>query len=114
MDVDGLKLLVDPFITDNPAASVKVEDLEADFILISHGHGDHVGDAVSIAKRTGALVISNFEIASWFEKKGIQAHGHHIGGGFRPPSSVPPPLFKDAGKRVPIRSACHATDPTMV
>lgn len=79
------KLLVDPFITDNPSASVKVDDLDADYILISHGHGDHVGDAVNLANRTGAMIISNFEIASWFEKKGVKAHGQHIGGGYHHP-----------------------------
>jgi L-ascorbate metabolism protein UlaG (beta-lactamase superfamily) len=85
LTIDGSKLLLDPFITDNPAATAKADDLQADFILISHGHSDHVGDAVAIAKRTGAIVISNFEIASWFEAKGFQAHGQHIGGGFQHP-----------------------------
>ncbi len=85
LTVDGVKLILDPFITDNPVAAVTADDLQADFILISHGHGDHVGDAVEIAKRTGATVISNFEIASWFEEKGIQAHGQHNGGGFHHP-----------------------------
>jgi L-ascorbate metabolism protein UlaG (beta-lactamase superfamily) len=83
--IDDLKLLLDPFISDNPVAPVKADELEADFVLISHGHGDHVGDSVAIAKRTGALVISNFEIATWFEGKGIQAHGQHIGGGYQHP-----------------------------
>jgi L-ascorbate metabolism protein UlaG (beta-lactamase superfamily) len=79
------KLLVDPFISDNPSATVNADDLAADFILISHGHGDHVGDAVSIAKRTNALVISNYEIASWFENQGMNTHAQHIGGGFLHP-----------------------------
>lgn len=59
--------------------------MQADFILVSHGHGDHVGDAVSIARRTGALVISNFEISNWFEKQNIKTHAQHIGGGYRHP-----------------------------
>jgi L-ascorbate metabolism protein UlaG (beta-lactamase superfamily) len=79
------KLLIDPFITDNPSATVSADELEADFILISHGHGDHVGDAVDIAKRTGALIISNFEIATWFEKQGLDVHAQHIGGGYLHP-----------------------------
>ena len=58
------------------------DDVEADFILISHGHGDHVGDTVAIAKRTGALVISNFEIAGWLDNQGVKnMHPLHIGGG---------------------------------
>jgi L-ascorbate metabolism protein UlaG (beta-lactamase superfamily) len=83
--VDDHKLLLDPFITDNPMAVIDADDLQADFILISHGHGDHVGDAVAIAKRTGATIITNFEIACWFEEKGIQTHAQHIGGGFQHP-----------------------------
>jgi L-ascorbate metabolism protein UlaG (beta-lactamase superfamily) len=85
MTVNDEKLLVDPFITDNPTTPVKAEELEADFILISHGHGDHVGDAISIAKRTGAMIISNYEIASWFQEQGIDAHPQHIGGGHQYP-----------------------------
>ncbi len=85
LDVEGTKLLVDPFFTDNPAATVKPEAVEAQYILVSHGHGDHVGDAVAIARRTGATVISNFEICNWFQGQGIQAHPQHIGGGFQHP-----------------------------
>jgi L-ascorbate metabolism protein UlaG (beta-lactamase superfamily) len=85
LDVDGIKLLVDPFLNDNPAGVVKADAVEADFILISHGHGDHVGDAVAIAERTSALVISSAEIASWFKDQGIKAHAQHIGGGFHHP-----------------------------
>jgi L-ascorbate metabolism protein UlaG (beta-lactamase superfamily) len=85
LETSGKKLLVDPFLTDNPAASTTADALDPDYILISHGHGDHTGDAVSIAKRTGALVISNFEIATWFEAQGLQAHAQHIGGGHHYP-----------------------------
>lgn len=85
LETGGYKLLIDPFFTDNPAASMPADRAEADFILISHGHGDHVGDAVNIAKRTGALVISNFEIATWFENQGIEAHPQHLGGGYQHP-----------------------------
>lgn len=86
LETDGYKLLIDPFFTDNPAASTSADDLKADFILISHGHGDHVGDTVSIAKRTGALVISNFEIANWLGAQGLEkVHPQHIGGGYQHP-----------------------------
>ena len=54
-------------------------------ILITHGHSDHVGDSVAIARRTGATIISNFEIASWYTTQGLTAHGQHIGGGFHYP-----------------------------
>jgi L-ascorbate metabolism protein UlaG (beta-lactamase superfamily) len=85
LQVGDQYLLIDPFLKDNPAASVDPGDLEADFILVSHGHGDHVGDAVSIAKRTGAMVISNAEIAGWFGKQGITTHAQHLGGGYMYP-----------------------------
>lgn len=65
-------ILIDPFLTGNPLAPVSADDLEADFILLSHGHGDHVGDTVAIAKRTGATVVGNFEVAGWIGKQGIE------------------------------------------
>jgi L-ascorbate metabolism protein UlaG (beta-lactamase superfamily) len=79
--VAGTHLVIDPFLTENPAASAKETDLKADYILVSHGHGDHVGDLESLAKRTGALVIANNEIAGYFAKKGLKTHGQQIGGG---------------------------------
>src|SRR3989337_4092103 len=85
LDVAGKHILVDPFLTDNPSAMAKPEPLSPDYIWISHGHGDHMGDALAIAQRCGATVISNFEIASWFESKGVTTHAQHIGGGHRPP-----------------------------
>ena len=81
LDIDGIKVVVDPFLTGNPATTLKPEQVQADYILITHGHGDHVGDAVAIAKRTGAKVISVNEIAAWFQKQGIESHGQHLGGG---------------------------------
>jgi len=85
LQVGQYKLLVDPFLTGNPAAMATPETVPADFILLSHGHGDHVGDAVAIAKRTGATIISNFEIANWVQAQGLNAHAQHLGGGFKHP-----------------------------
>ncbi len=85
LEVAEKRILVDPFLTDNPAATAKPESLAPDYIWVSHGHGDHTGDALAIAKRCGATVISNFEIASWFESKGVTTHAQHIGGGHRYP-----------------------------
>ena len=83
IETDGTRLLVDPFISGNPLAPVKPDEISADYILVSHGHGDHVGDTVDIAKRTGATVISNFEIHNWLLKQGVEnLHPQHIGGGF--------------------------------
>jgi L-ascorbate metabolism protein UlaG (beta-lactamase superfamily) len=76
-------LLIDPFLTGNDLADVGPDQVQADYVLVSHGHGDHVGDAVAIAKRTGATTISNFEIQNWFLAQGVEsAHPLHIGGGF--------------------------------
>jgi L-ascorbate metabolism protein UlaG (beta-lactamase superfamily) len=79
----GKTLLFDPFITPNPLAKhIKIEAIEADYILISHGHFDHINDAVAIGKRTGATVISNFEIVSWLSKQGLEkTHPLNHGGG---------------------------------
>lgn len=82
----GDTIVVDPFFTDNPAAKTKAADVNPDYILISHGHGDHVGDALDIARRTNALVISNFEISGWFSQHGHEnVHAQHIGGGYQHP-----------------------------
>jgi len=84
--VNGTKLLTDPFLTGNPLAPVSADDVEVDTILVSHGHGDHVGDTVAIAKRTGATVVSNFEIHNWLQSQGLEKlHPQHIGGGFDHP-----------------------------
>jgi L-ascorbate metabolism protein UlaG (beta-lactamase superfamily) len=85
LDIDGIKILVDPFFTGNPAASATADSVDADFILVSHGHGDHLGDAIDIAKRTGATVISNAEISGWLAKQGINTHAQHLGGGYYHP-----------------------------
>jgi L-ascorbate metabolism protein UlaG (beta-lactamase superfamily) len=85
LEIGTYHILVDPFLTGNPAAAITADKVPADFILITHGHGDHIGDTAQIAKRTNATVISNFEIAEWFEKKGIKSHGQHLGGGFNHP-----------------------------
>jgi L-ascorbate metabolism protein UlaG (beta-lactamase superfamily) len=88
LEIDGQKILIDPFFTDNPTATVVPDRVQANFIIVSHGHGDHVGDTVAIAKRTGATVISNFEIANWLVQQGVaedKVHPQHIGGGFHHP-----------------------------
>lgn len=85
LEAGGKRLLVDPFFSGNPAASISADKAQADFILISHGHGDHVGDAVAIAKRAGATVISVFEICNWFENQGVKVHAQHLGGGHQHP-----------------------------
>jgi len=80
----GKNLLFDPFVTPNEMAKhIDVSKIPADYILISHGHMDHMADAAAIAKRTGATLVSNFEITVWFANHGIQkTHGMNHGGGW--------------------------------
>ena len=81
LETSSAKLLFDPFISGNPLAKhIKVEEIAADYILVSHGHGDHVADLVDIAKRTNAKVICMPEIAGWLQKQGVtNIHDMNIG-----------------------------------
>ena len=80
---DGGKIiLIDPFLDDNPTSPVKSDDVTADYIVITHAHGDHVGDAFKIAKKSDCLIIANNEIANYVAGKGFKAHNMHIGGGY--------------------------------
>lgn len=76
------RILIDPFISGNPGAKVKPEELKPDFILLTHGHGDHVGDTVAIAKQNDALVIAAHELSVWLSWQGVKTHGMSVGGGF--------------------------------
>lgn len=83
VEVKGKKLLFNPFVTYNELAKgiVDVNDIKADYIFLSHGHQDHVADAVSIAKRTGATVVSVFEVCTWLQNQGVQnVHPMNTGG----------------------------------
>lgn len=77
----GKSIIVDPFITPNPAASeIDIEALEADTILVTHGHGDHVADVAPIASRTGATIVGAFEVTDWFAKQELNVHPMNHGG----------------------------------
>lgn len=83
VNVAGVEILFDPFISGNEkAAHINVEDIKPDYILLTHGHQDHVLDAEKIAKQSGAKLISNFEVTNWFVDKGVEnAHPLNHGGG---------------------------------
>lgn len=85
IETGAYRLMIDPFLTDNPACTICVEDARADYILLSHGHGDHLGDTLKVAERTGAPVIANFELCCWLDGHQVKNHAQHIGGGFRHP-----------------------------
>ena len=77
----GLKALIDPFLTGNPLAAAKAADFtDVNAIFLTHCHGDHIGDTVEIAKRTGATVFTCNETAGWLASQGIKVEGMHIGG----------------------------------
>lgn len=100
VEVCGSKrILIDPYLTGNPAAAAAPGELAPDYILVTHGHGDHLGDAVEIAKRTGAQVITMVELGRWFDGQGIDALGMNIGGSY---------TFAD-GFRVKVMPAWHSS-----
>jgi L-ascorbate metabolism protein UlaG (beta-lactamase superfamily) len=74
------RLVIDPFLTGNPKAPIKADAVKCGFVLVSHGHNDHVGDAVSIARRNNATIIANYEIATFCSQQGANVHPLHIGG----------------------------------
>jgi len=78
-------VLIDPFVTGNPATKTKVEDLKCDYIILTHGHGDHISDAITIAQKNKATIITSFEIANYAGKHNVNAHPLGIGGGFNFP-----------------------------
>lgn len=75
-------ILIDPFLNDNPLSPVKSKDVKAEYIVLSHGHGDHLGDAIEIAKKNGATIIAVNELANYCAEKGARAHNMHIGGAY--------------------------------
>ncbi len=77
---EGLKILIDPFISSNPACTTPVEELKPDIILVTHGHSDHFGDTLEIANNSGATVITTHELATFVQKQGFHAIGMNIGG----------------------------------
>jgi len=89
VDADGAKIVVDPFFAPNnplAPAGASAETITADFMVLTHGHVDHMADAVSIAKRSGCLVISNFEIVTWMAEQGASnGHGMNTGGAYNFP-----------------------------
>jgi len=80
-EIEGkYNVIIDPFITGNPAYPKDFKLSKIDYILVTHGHGDHLGDTVEICKSDGATVISNFELSEYLQKKGCKVHPMHVGG----------------------------------
>jgi len=83
IQTNGKTIMIDPFITGNQLTDLKAEDLTPDVIILSHGHNDHVGDTVELAKRNNALVIANAEISDFLSWQGVNTHAMHIGGAYQ-------------------------------
>jgi len=100
LESEGLRGLIDPFLTGNPAAKASPEEfMDVNYIFVTHGHGDHIGDTVEIARGSGATVISNFELSNLFQKAGLNCHPMHVGGVFHFPFG-----------RVKMTTAIHGSD----
>lgn len=82
VQTSGARLLIDPYLNDNPKAAARASTVRCDYVLITHGHEDHVGDALTIARASGATIIANYEIAEYFSAKGVKTHGMNPGGAF--------------------------------
>ena len=85
LEAEGKSIIIDPFLSGNPTARIKASDVKVDAIFVTHGHSDHLGDAVAISKRTGAPVIGTFELVNHCIDQGAAGHAMHIGGSFRFP-----------------------------
>lgn len=79
------KLIIDPFLTGNPTAKVTVDDIKADFVVLTHAHGDHLGDGIQISRKNDATIIAVNELADYVAKEGCLSHNMHIGGGWNFP-----------------------------
>lgn len=77
------RIVVDPFLTGNPKAALSADQVQADLIVLTHAHGDHYGDSVSLSRRTGASILSNYEIVGYAEKQGGHGVGMNLGGTYR-------------------------------
>jgi L-ascorbate metabolism protein UlaG (beta-lactamase superfamily) len=83
IQTNGKTILIDPFINGNQLTDLKVEELRPDVIILSHGHNDHVGDTVELAKKNNALVVANDELSTYLGWQGVTTHSMHIGGAYQ-------------------------------
>jgi L-ascorbate metabolism protein UlaG (beta-lactamase superfamily) len=79
---DNKSILIDPFLDDNPTSPVKSDEVTADYIILTHAHGDHLGDTFKIAEKTSPLIIAVNELADYVAQHGFKAHNMHIGGSY--------------------------------
>lgn len=82
IETNSKTIVIDPFITGNDLTDVKVDECHPDVIIVTHGHDDHIGDTVELAKKNNSLVIANFELSTYLSWQGLNTHGMHIGGAY--------------------------------
>ncbi len=80
INTDKYEILIDPFLDDNPVSTIKSKDVKPDFVILTHAHGDHLGDSIKIGNKNNPLFICVNELAEWLKGKGLKAHNMHIGG----------------------------------
>lgn len=85
LDDGSSKVVIDPFLTGNPTATMKADNIDAGFVVLTHAHGDHLGDGLDIAKRNDSMVVAVNELANYAASQGVRAHNMHIGGGWNFP-----------------------------
>ncbi|MDX9790640.1 MAG: MBL fold metallo-hydrolase, partial [Candidatus Kapabacteria bacterium] len=78
-------IIIDPFITENPNSPMAINDIDVDYIILTHAHGDHLGDAIEIALRCNSTIICVNELGIYLSNKGLKVHKMHIGGGYNFP-----------------------------
>ena len=83
IQTNGKTIIIDPFITGNSLTDLTIDDVKPDVIILTHGHGDHVGDTVELAKRNNALVIANADLCAFLSFQGVKTHAMHIGGAYQ-------------------------------
>ena len=85
LEHEDTRIIFDPFLTGNPTATAKPEDIKVDYVLLTHGHGDHLGDGIRIAKANDATVVAPYELATYCGSQGCKAHPMYIGGSYQFP-----------------------------
>ncbi|MBN1201865.1 MAG: metal-dependent hydrolase [Anaerolineae bacterium] len=101
LQIDGYNVWIDPWLTDNPMTNLTPDKVEADYILVTHGHGDHLGDTIPLAQRTGATVITVAELAHWLDTQGVKTQMQHIGGTVNYPFGKVKLTIAHHGSRLP-------------
>lgn len=114
LDDGTTKIIIDPFLTGNPQAPIAAEAVTVNYIIVTHGHGDHLGDAVPLSKRCNATIIATNELAGYVSKQGAKAHNMHTGGGHNFPFGRVKFTIAHHGSQTPDGTALGAASGVLV